>query len=408
MGDARHRSEGGTALLLVVGPIVSGRLRITVNTLSVTNANEGIRTMLTHLVRALVDVDRTNTYRLVCSKANVGLFAEIDGVERFVLPPRRRRPLGRIWHDQVTVPLLTRRSTDVLITPSSVGSLLAVVPEIVIVAAHLSIPSVRRGLPEPTLSPSHRLYYGPVMRWSHRRAACVAPISMWLAERLVAETGIEAGRVTPLPCGVSVSTHAPGRTDSVVPTVLFVSTLYPYKNADRLVQAFARAAPSLPSGARLVIVGRDPDGRQHPRLAGLAESLGVGNRVELTGKIGDDELEERYRQAAVLVYPSLAEGFGLPVLEAMARGVPVIAADRTSLPEVVGDAGLLVDPESTAGIGNAIVRVLIEPGLANRLSGAGRARAETMTWDRTAATLLDMIEHAGRRAARSSAADSGQ
>ena len=368
-------------------------LRVTINTLSVTEANEGIRTLLTRLVRALPRVDRANRYRLVCSRANIDLFGEVEGVERLLLEDPRRRPLTRIWRDQVTVPLLTRRDTDVLVTPSSVGSVLAPVPQIVIVAAHLAIPSVRRQLPGPTLSALHRLYYGAVMRWSHRRASLVAPISAWLGERLVAETRLDPGKVVPLPLGVDIdraSTDAP--PDDPECNVLFVGTLYPYKNAEMLIEAFAQAARRLPGDCRVVIVGRDPDGHQHARLASTARRLGVANVVDLLGKVTDEELDRHYRTATVLVLPSRAEGFGLPVLEAMALGVPVIAADATALPEVVGDAGLLVDPTSVDDLAEALVRVVNQPELRRHLSEAGRARAATLSWDRAARSLVDLIQ----------------
>jgi len=369
---------------------------VTVNTLSVTAANEGLLTLVVRLVAALPRVDSVNRYRLICSGVNEALFPPVDGVERVVLPARRRRRLSRIRHDQLTVPMLVRRGTDVLITPSSVGTIISPVPQVVIVAAHLAIPSVRRDLPMPTLSPVHRLYYGPLMRFSHRRAAAVVPISEWLGERLVAETHLDPDRVTPVPLGVDLpALRAVDENGRHPATVLFVSTLYPYKNAAVLVEAFARALPLLPDDARLVVVGRDPDGRQHDVLRELGVRLGLGDRLELTGKIGHAELEDRYRTAAVLVYPSLAEGFGLPVLEAMARGLPVIAADRTSLPEVVGDAGVLVDPSDTAALAGALVEVVGHADVRARLATAGRARAESMTWDRAAASLVEVIERVG-------------
>ncbi len=383
---------------IAVGGAVRAGLRVTVNTLSVTAANEGLRTLVVSLVAALPRVDPVNRYRLVCSQVNEALFPAVEGVERVVLAARRRHPLSRIRHDQLTVPLLVRRGADVLITPSSVGSLVSPVPQVVIVAAHLAIPSVRRDLPMPTLSPAHRLYYGPVMRLSHRRASAVVPISEWLGEQLVAENHLDPALVTPVPCGVDLPEirsvdERRGRPGSIV---LFVSTLYPYKNASALVEAFAYARQKLPPDSRLVIVGRDPDGKQHDALCRLGGRLGLGDRLELTGKISDDELEECYRSAAVLVYPSLAEGFGLPVLEAMARGVPVIAADRTSLPEVVGKAGVLVDPLDTDSLAAALVQVLGHADLRDRLTRAGRAQAESMTWDRAAASLVEVIKRVGR------------
>jgi len=371
-------------------------VRIAVNTLSVTEHNEGIRTMVTGLVGALVRNDPVNRYRLICSQANHPLFAPLaEGgrMDTTILEERRRRPLVRIVHDQVTVPRIVHREADLLLTPSTVGSLFATVPQVVIMVAHLALPSVRVDAGGERLSPWHRVYYGPLMRLSHRRVDAVVAISEFLARRLVADTGLPAGKVHAIPCGADPVPPRPVDPDptSGVPYALFVSTLYPYKNAESLVRALALARPRLVGGLRAVIVGRDPDGRQIPALRRLAQELGVDDAVVLTGKVDDDELERLYGGASAVVFPSRAEGFGFAALEAMARGIPVVAADRTSLPEVVGHAGLLFDPDRPDTLAEALVRIVGEDDLRAGLVDAGRARAAELTWDRAARSFIELF-----------------
>ena len=365
-------------------------LRITVNTLSVTGANEGIRTLLTGLVPALVRVAPEHQYRLICSRANVSLFDHVDDdVDRLVLPTSRRRPWARIWHDQVTVPRLVAKDTDVLFTPSSVGSVLARVPQVVAVPAHLALPSVRREVPGARLSFVHRLYYGPIMRLSHSRAAAVTPISAYLSRQLVDEAGLAPTKSEPILLGVDPIRPGP-RADARF--ALMVGTLWPYKNAFTAVDAFALASHDVEPGFRLVIAGRDPDGRQLRTLAERAGAMGVGDAVELLGQVDQSQLEHLYASATMVLMPSHAEGFGLPVLEAMARGVPVIASNRTALPEVVGDAGILVDPDRPADLAAKIVEVATDPALCERLAVAGRRRVASLSWDATASAYVKVFE----------------
>jgi glycosyltransferase involved in cell wall biosynthesis len=112
----------------------------------------------------------------------------------------------------------------------------------------------------------------------------------------------------------------------------------------------------------------------------------------MTGRITDDELDALYRAADAFVYPSLFEGFGLPVLEAMVRGVPTITSTTSSLPEVAGDAALGVDPRSIRDLARAIERVVTDVGLADDLARRGRARAERFTWDETARLTLEVYD----------------
>lgn len=370
-------------------------LRITINTLSVTDHNEGIRTMMTGLVPALVRNDPVNRYRLICSRANEDLFEPVrQAVDIHVIGHRRRRPVLRLVHDQATVPWLVRRGTDVLLTPSTVGSVLAPVNQVVVVVAHLAVPSIRAVAGSP-LSPVHRAYYGPLMRISHRRADAVVAISEHLAERLRVETGLPATKVSAILCGLdALPVTAPVRPER--PYVLFVSTLYPYKNPEVVVRGLAAARSHLDQPLRAVIVGRDPDGRQAPAIRALAAELGVAADVDLPGKVDADTLDRLYGGSLAVVCPSRAEGFGFTPLEAMARGVPVVVADRTSLPEVVGEAGLKFDPEDAEALGRILVDLAGDEALRVRLVEAGRARAAELSWDRAALAFVELFGRVAR------------
>ncbi|MGH3990960.1 MAG: glycosyltransferase family 4 protein, partial [Pseudonocardiaceae bacterium] len=129
-------------------------------------------------------------------------------------------------------------------------------------------------------------------------------------------------------------------------------------------------------------------------LRELAVTLGIAHLVRLLPWVAAADLERLYRASACVVFPSLYEGFGLPVLEAMARGVPVACSDRSSLPEVAGDAALLFDPEDVDAIRSATEELLADTALAARLRTAGRERAASYTWERTA----DLTVRSYRRA----------
>jgi glycosyltransferase involved in cell wall biosynthesis len=202
---------------------------------------------------------------------------------------------------------------------------------------------------------------------------------------------IAPDRVTRIHCGVSEQfrPQVPDRIVSVLdrygvarPYILVVGVLAARKNLEAAFEAFARLkAAGLPH--RLVVVGRKA--WKAEGIFQRLEALGLGEEVVLTGYVEDTDLPALYAGADCFIFPSLYEGFGLPLLEAMACGVPVVASNASSLPEVAGDAGLLVDPRDVDGFASAMHRVVAEPGLANDLRERGFARARQFTWERVAA-----------------------
>lgn len=177
------------------------------------------------------------------------------------------------------------------------------------------------------------------------------------------------------------------------PLVLAVGSRKPHKNLRRLVAALPSVRRSVP-GATLVLAGNPTE--HDDELRAEAERGGVAEHVKLLGFVAPDELEGLYAAAACVVLPSTNEGFGLPIVEAMARGVPVACSNVSALPEVGGDAAVYFDPLDEADIARAVLAILEQPGLAERLVQAGRRRAATLTWERTAHDTLDSYERAWR------------
>jgi glycosyltransferase involved in cell wall biosynthesis len=244
--------------------------------------------------------------------------------------------------------------------------------------------------------PAGRAWHEQSMRVAAAEAAMLLTPSAATAADLTELYGVEAGRiaVTPLGAGLGPADQPAARKLLAElgvpgPFLLAVGTREPRKNLPRLLAAFAAAAPELP-GHHLVVVGPAGWG---PGL----EPPGAGARVVLAGRVPDATLAGLYELADGLAYPSLYEGFGLPVLEAMAAGTPVLTSDRSSLPEVAGDAALLVDPADEQAIAAALVRLATDEALRTRLRAAGPSRAAAYTWQRCAELTWTAYERALHR-----------
>lgn len=229
-----------------------------------------------------------------------------------------------------------------------------------------------------------------------RRAAslpCISRATLVDLERIFPNT---AGRtlVTPLAADVSFAepVSVPGHPALDKPYVLAVGTLEPRKNLERLLDAWLLLDPALRESHDLALVG--PRGWDDDSIVAKAEAA----HAKLLGRVSDDELRALYAGASAFAYPSLYEGFGLPPLEAMAAGAPVLTSNVSSLPEVVGDAGLTVDPYDVQAIADGVRTLLTDTALAERLRAAGRERAAGFSWDRTAReTLEDLRAHVDAR-----------
>jgi glycosyltransferase involved in cell wall biosynthesis len=173
--------------------------------------------------------------------------------------------------------------------------------------------------------------------------------------------------------------------------ILAVSAALAHKNVGRLIEAIPAVRAEIPD-AVLVVPGNWTPLRDE--LRARAEALGIADAVVFSGWVDAPDLEGLYSAAECFVLPSLREGFGLPVLEAMRRGVPVACSNASAVPEVAGDAAVLFDPENTLEIAEAVTTILRNPGLATELIEKGRRRAALFTWERAAAETLESFRRA--------------
>jgi glycosyltransferase involved in cell wall biosynthesis len=224
-----------------------------------------------------------------------------------------------------------------------------------------------------------RLIFRAAVPRATRRAARVLAISELTKRDLVELYRIDPAKITVTPLAADPAFRPDGPSPDGEPYALFVGALQPRKEATTAIEALSLVEDA----PRLVLVGPDKGGRAEAEEA--AARLGV--RVELRGHVAQDELAALYRGAALLVFPSRYEGFGLPLLEAMASGTPVVATTAGALPEVAGDAAILVEPGKPAELAGGIERALADH---ERLREAGLARAARYSWAETARLTLDV------------------
>ena len=356
-----------------------------------TGRRTGTEQYSAQLLEALGALDRQGCYTLY-----------VNGRVRppLALPPNFRArliPFPRLWtHLRLSIELAWRRP-DVLFVPAHVVPL--VHPRTVVTIHDLGY----RPFPEahPPLS---RLYLDWSTRWSARVAHRVLVPSAATARDLTSAYGTPPERIVVVPHSYHPRfrplpppdvERGLARLGIARPYLLSVGTLQPRKNLARTLEAFAAlVARGVPH--RLVLVGRR-GWLVDPLFAALGRSDSpLRGRVELTGYLADDDLPIVYTGAEALVFPSLYEGFGLPALEAMACGTPVLTSNTSSLPEVVGDAALTVDPLDSGAIVTGLDRLVADRTLREELRGRGLAQAARFSWRRAAERTLATLHEVAR------------
>jgi glycosyltransferase involved in cell wall biosynthesis len=230
-----------------------------------------------------------------------------------------------------------------------------------------------------------------------RRVQHIIAVSEFTKTRIMERLKVPAARITVIANGVDAKFFPRSAAEiesmrraldiSAPSYLLSVGSLEPRKNLSRLLEAWGRAQSSVSQGVTLVVAGA----RGNTKVFGSCDPVAIPPRVQFTGYVSDEHLPSLYSGALALIYPSLYEGFGLPPLEAMACGVPVVTSKGTSLPEVVGDDAILVDPEDVDSIADGIRGVARASGGPDESIQRGVLRASQFTWERAAQQTLRVL-----------------
>jgi glycosyltransferase involved in cell wall biosynthesis len=292
-----------------------------------------------------------------------------DGIEPLELPAR-----SQVARMAFSVPRLLRRLRPAL------GHFIHALPLACPCPAVVTIQDLSFERDPSVMSTRDRLVFRAAVPRAARRAARVLAISELTKDDLVELYGIAEEKITVTPLAADSAFGPEGPSPDGDPYALFVGALQPRKEPTTAIEALSLMGEAAP---RLVVVGPDKGGRA--AAAEAAARLGVP--VELLGHVSQEELAALYRGAACLVFPSRYEGFGLPLLEAMASGTPVVATTGGALPEVAGGAAILVEPGNPVALAGGIERALADH---ERLRVAGLARASRYSWAETARLTLEV------------------
>lgn len=225
-------------------------------------------------------------------------------------------------------------------------------------------------------TPEFRARFTAQARDAAQRADAVIAVSEFTRRQVISLLEVDPAKVHVVHHGIRKLAGPGGAPTGREKVILNVGAIQKRKNIARLVESFE----TLPPPWQLVLSGSSGYGAEE--ILARIESSRARDRIQVTGYVSAEKLAGWYARAAVFAFPSLDEGFGMPVLEAMAAGVPVITSNRSALPEVAGDAALLVDPEDTQAIGNALRELALNQDLCRDLTRRGTARAQEFTWDK--------------------------
>jgi glycosyltransferase involved in cell wall biosynthesis len=347
----------------------------------------GIVVYTRHLLEALLAIDSGDEYHLLYrDPALLGGFAHHPRVREVLLPGR-----SKLYWDQVQVPSYARRQgLDLIFQPKLSVPLVAPCPTAFALhgAEQLAVAEV--------FPWTNRLYNQVMMPWYCRRAGAVLVLTRTAAADTVRLVGADPAKVHAIPCAQHARFHPVPFAEAEevrlrygLPEryLLFVGGLNPLKNFSNLLRAYALLRDRIPQ--QLVAVGFkrwrfDGDLRQ-------VEELGLDGAVHFPGFLPDEDLPALYSRADLFVLPSLYEGFGIPVAEAMACGCPVVTTTTGCSPEVAGGAAILVDPYDPRAIADGILRALEDEPLRAEMIRKGLVRAAEFSWEKTARETLDLF-----------------
>ncbi|MCA9872644.1 MAG: glycosyltransferase family 4 protein [Anaerolineales bacterium] len=314
---------------------------------------------------------------------------------RLVKVPARPGHLGKVWFEQRQFPAACREAGATIVhVPYWGGPLQSPAPLVVTVhdLTTLLVPEYQRG--------AKARLYNALVSASARGADHIITDSMFSKDEIVVHLGIEEEKITavPLAVGPQYTAQENSLVDMAVLRkynlpdfyVLYLGGYEVHKNVTTLLLAWTYVSQALGQEYPLVLAGRKPQEPTavYPDYDDYIHTLQIAEYVRWIGFVDEADKPVLYRNAETFVFPSRREGFGLPVLEAMACGVPVVTSSSTSLPEIVGDAGFTVDPDDARGMAGAIIATVVQENLAAELRQKGQQQAAHFSWKKTATETL--------------------
>lgn len=346
-----------------------------------------------NLVKAFSEVDSRHHYFIFAKPPHIAELA-INRENFHLVPVSPATPAARLLWEQTTLPgEVAKRRIDLLHSPHYTMPLRRRSKSVVTFCdtTFQRMPEVHRR--------TKRVFFRAMMKWSVQHADCLVAISESTRQDVINLMGVAPGNIVTVPLAASPSYRV--LPETVVQEVCnrlglcrtryiyYVGVLEPRKNVPALLEAYARVAHEFPD-VPLVIAGKK--GWMFDAIFQRVTDLNLQDRVRFLGYVDEEELVALYNGARVFAYPSRYEGFGLPVLEAMQCGVPVVTTDVSSMPEVAGDAALLVSPDDVPALTHALRRLLNDDGLARELSQRGLNRSAQFSWDRCARETIHVYE----------------
>lgn len=363
-----------------------------INTLPAHSKTGGIKTFLIELVSSLLELNTNNIhYILLCSSDNYDLFSKFetfDNVTIKIVYHGNISPLKRIFFEQFFLKKFIDSNTKcILLNICNVKSFLVNIPQITIVQGPLSVKKLRNSLEKKHINVSlfHRIYYDLLLTPSLKYSNRVIAVSEYIASYIS-----QYNNVSVIHEGVNLNHFSVPNFESSIslPTkknyILSISTLFPYKNMDLVIKYFHEFLRNYSLDYDLIIIGKDPDNKQRQILKSLISKFNLNDRVHLLGFVTYRDIPFYYKRASLFIYLSSVETFGLPVLEAMASNVPVIASNCMSIPEVVGDGGIIVDPFNQKEVVDSMFNVLTNVVLNENLKLNGKNNIIKFNWNFTA------------------------
>ncbi|MCX7919505.1 MAG: glycosyltransferase family 4 protein [bacterium] len=361
---------------------------IDISCLSAPKTGVGLYTY--HLIHALLSIDTNNTYHLFSAQPiDVSEFSQYRVAISCSQYPRT---CATLWEQLVLPNLLQKNNIDVFHSPNYTLPFSIRIPSVVTVH-DLSV------FLFPKFHPwwrrvRHRLLFPS----SINHATNIIAVSEQTKRDLTELFPFAADKTVTIYNGLPKCFHNPSSRNAaqeiMLPAeyILFVGTMEPRKNLELMLTAFARFKQETNLPHKLVIIGGEGWGKNH--ISAQLRQYKIQDDVIFTGHLEHAQLPQIYRSAAVLVFPSTYEGFGFPPLEAMACGTPVIASNVAAIPEVVGDAGILLDPTKLDLWPESIYNVIINKPLREELQAKGLARAKQFSWETTAQKTIELYQQA--------------